>query len=467
MCKQYFADRNVADPTSPVVPIFLGSDNPQCRIPEVQSRVSEFILVFNLITGLLSALTAPKIGKLSDRYGRTKLMAIASAGGLFNEIITVLAAQLPNAFDYRWLILGAIADGLSGSFTAGSILSQSYTSDCTPPSRRAVSIGYVHSCLFTGLALGPLFAGYLVKWTGSMLPIFYIIIGCHLFFIVFMGFVVPDSLSKRRQYEAREKHKKEEDARAESMGTWLSTIQTTNPFEPLRNLWPTGSGTSLRLRLNLVTLAVTDMIILGSSMTAGPVIILYSGFMFHWGTVESSFFISALAMVRVVALLGIMPIVNYIFRIRPARKRREEGIVDVDRNAGAEPLDVWVIRVALASEILGCVGYFFTRNENIFFVSGMMTALGGLGSATIQATVTKHVPADRIGQVLGAIGMLHALTRVVGPIMFNGIYAGTVGTFPQAFLLVLGSFFVSIFLASFILKPRGMLIYTKPLPPRH
>ncbi|KND93116.1 Nitrilase and fragile histidine triad fusion protein NitFhit [Tolypocladium ophioglossoides CBS 100239] len=452
VCQQYFADRTLIDPKHPIV---LGSDNPQCRIPGVQKDVAAFILVLNFVTGGLSAIVAPKLGHMSDRFGRTKLLALASCGGILGEMLTILAAKFPQTINYRWLVLGAVFDGVTGSFTAGNILCQSYTSDCTPPSKRAVSIGYIYACLFTGLAFGPLLAAYFVKWTGSLLSIFYVVLGCHAFFMLFVGFVVPESVSKRKQVAAREKWQKEKEARATHVGPWASMVHSSNPFAPLRILWPTGPGTSTRLRMNLVALAVCDAIVFGGSFAAGPVVILYSGYMFDWGNFETSRFVSALSMVRVVVLMGVLPIVNYFGRVRPAARRRELwGVNPEDKNSGADHLDTWILRVALVSDILGCLGYVFARSEALFFGSGMITALGGLGSATTQAAVTKHVPQERVGQILGAIGMLQALARVVGPVIFNGIYAATVETFPQAIFVALGGLFVIAFLTSLVIKPH-------------
>ncbi|KAL9488674.1 hypothetical protein ACSS6W_000951 [Trichoderma asperelloides] len=453
VCKQYFADEQLADPHFTYKPIVLGSDNPQCNIPAVQRNVAEFMLTLNLVIGGLSAIVAPKLGHLSDRYGRRRLMALASCGGVLSEIVTILCAKYPQTFNYRWMILGAVFDGITGSFTAGSILSQSYTSDCTPPSKRAVSIGYIHACLFTGLALGPLMAGYFVKWTGTLISIFYVALGCHTFFILFVRFVLPESLSKRRQMLAREKLARSEAEQDGSEGS--SSRLLHNPFATFKILWPTGPGTSSRLRINLVALAIADTIIMGSMMAVGNVLMLYSEYMFNWGNFETSRFISSLSMIRVFVLMVIFPIINYVFRIRPAaRRRRESGAPHIEANSGADNLDVWVLRFALTSDLLGCIGYIFARNQHLFFASGMVTALGGLGSATVQAAVTKHVPASRIGQVLGAVGFMQALSRVIGPVLFNGLYAMTVGVFPQAIFVLLGGLFSIGLTCAFILRPH-------------
>ncbi|KNB18714.1 hypothetical protein FOXG_16153 [Fusarium oxysporum f. sp. lycopersici 4287] len=385
VCKQYLADQKLLNPDNTFKAILLGSENPQCKIPEVQKNAATFMLLMNLITG------SPECHRDSKRLHAT--------------------------------------------------------------SKRAASIGYMHACLFTGLAFGPLLSGYFVKWTGSLLSIFYVVLGCHSMFVIIIGFIVPESLSKKKQLLAREKWDKEQELRAQIRRSLLSTIQTVNPFEPLKVLCPTGPGTSPALRRNLVALALNDIIIFGISQAAGAVIILYSEYIYGWGTFESSRFVSVLSLVRVVALMGIFPIINYFGRVRPAARRRRECLmVPAKKHYGADNLDIWVLRAALTSDILGSIGYSLSHSEEVFFLSGMVTAMGGLGSAAIQAIVTKHVPTNRVGQVLGAVGMLLALSRILGPLLFNGIYAATVGTFSQAIFVLLVSMYGISFLASFVIR---------------
>ncbi|KAG5966846.1 hypothetical protein E4U58_002401 [Claviceps cyperi] len=455
VCQQYFADQLHLNPGQSLSPVVFGADNAQCRNPEVQKHVATFMLLMNLCTGLLSASAAPKLGHLSDRFGRRRLLALASCGGLLAELVTILAARFPQTVDYRWLLLGSVFDGVTGSFTAGSILTQSYTSDCTPPSKRAVAIGYIHACLFTGLALGQFLGGEIVKLTGSLLSIFYICLVAHFMFIVLVGFVIPESLSEKKQLTAQEHHHRELIKRRERPASWLSSAREKNPFAALSVLWPRAHGTSTRLRINLVALATCDTIIMGSSMAATPVIILYAQYIFNWQTPESSRFIASIFSVRVFALMGVFPIINYLFRTRPAaRTRRETGVTPQDKNGGADRVDTWILRFALLSDILGYIGYTLVRTPGLFVGSAMVTAFGGLGSATSQSVVTKHVPSDRVGRVLGAMGMMHALARVVGPVAISGLYAATVATYPQAVFVALTGLFSFALLCTFLVTPH-------------
>ncbi|KAI2468939.1 MFS general substrate transporter [Annulohypoxylon bovei var. microspora] len=495
ICRDYFSERQLLDPDFTFLPIVMGGDNPQCNDPRVQKNVATFTLIISALTGALSALTAPKLGSLSDRYGRKRLMVMASCGGLVNEVVTILAAKYPETVSYHWLVLGAFFDGITGSFTAGSILGHSYTSDCAPPSKRGVHIGYLHACLFTGLAFGPLLAGYFVEWTGSLVSIFYVVLGCHAFVILFFWFFLPESISKKRQMAAREKYRAQTEATAvqlrsgipssvgnfvgpraasyleDHMGTWLPAVLRANPFAPLKMLAPSGRHNS-GLRRNIIILALIDTVTLSATMGANVVVVLYSEYMFDWGTLQASRFVSAVSMVRVVILLCILPVINYIFRVRPIRRqRRESGDANaLETISGADNLDVWLIRIALFSDALGTFGYIFVRREELFVMCGLATAFGGLASATVQSAITKHVPAERVGSLLGAIGLLHALGRIFAPALFNGLYAGTIETFPQAFFVLLASLFGLVVLGSFFVRPHlylkedGYVAVPAPVP---
>jgi MFS family permease len=160
------------------------------------------MLYITVISGMLSALTTPKLGALSDRYGCRRLLVISSFGLLISEIITILVFKYPGAVSYKWLLLGAVFDGICGSFTYTMAITYAYTSDCTAPSNRAMAFGYFHACLFLGTALGLLAAAFLLSLTGSLISIFYVTLSIHTFFISFILLAVLESLSKRRRAAA-------------------------------------------------------------------------------------------------------------------------------------------------------------------------------------------------------------------------------------------------------------------------
>ena len=453
ICRQYCSDRSMQDPTFQFMPVILGADNPQCRTPEVQALVSKFSLYCSLIPGILSAIISPKLGALSDQYGRTKMISITILGMLMSEMMTILVATYPDILSVNWILLGFMFDGLGGSFIAAMALSYAYASDCTVPEKRNEVFGYYHGSLFAGIALGPILAGYIVKATGNILNVFYAAFGLHCVFFIFLLFIVPESLTIERQLAARQKRQYTSLAEVYG-GNWLGAIRTRlskfNLLAPLSVLWPTGPGTNPAVRRNLVLIAAVDTTMFGVAMGSMTVILLYSKFMFGWDTFNTTIYVSIVNTSRVITLMLLLPTASRLLRGPVSTRGRP-------KNSGSDRIDLGIIRTAIIFDTLGYIGYSLVRTGPLFIVCGAIAAVGGMGSPTLQAALTKHVPQDKTGQVLGAMGLLHAIARVLAPIVFNIVYAKTVGGFTQTVLVCLAATFGLAFVISWFIRPHGKL----------
>ncbi|KAK2737792.1 hypothetical protein FQN55_000903 [Onygenales sp. PD_40] len=452
ICRDYLSEMASQDPTFTYLPVVFGDNNPQCRLPEIQARVSRFQLMLNLIIGTLAAIASPKLGVLSDGFGRNRVIALATLGTFLAQCVMVFVAANVDWVPVNLLLLAAVFDGMFGSVTTAVALTQSYAADCIPPERRNVAFGYFHGVLFSGIAVGPLVAGYLIKWTGNILIVFYCVIGCLLFFVIFMISVVPESLSKERQQRNRE----ERDIRIFSfskVSQWsLADFNPLNLVKPLSILFPSASGSNIstgtlrHLRINLIVLAAIDTAIFGVGMGTMSILVIYSSYMFNWGNFESSIFVSIASSVRVVALLIVLPLVTRLVRGPPGQRKQV--------NTGSDKLDIILIRISASFDLAGYIGYCTVRTGPLLMLSGAIAALGAMASPTLQSSLTKHVPPERTGQLLGAIGLLHALARVVAPAVFNLIYSLTVGSLPQAVFICLSATVFAGVLASFLIKPH-------------
>lgn len=99
-----------------------------------------------------SLLSTPVIGRLSDQYGRRRLLLISQAGTCVGFIVLAAANGL-------WMLfLGRILDGL----TAGNLsIAQAYISDHTEPRDRAKAFGVIGIAFGIGFFFGPAMAGLL------------------------------------------------------------------------------------------------------------------------------------------------------------------------------------------------------------------------------------------------------------------------------------------------------------------
>lgn len=441
------------NPSFQFLPVILGNDNPQCKIPEVQSLVAQFTLYANLIAGILSAVISPKMGSLSDRYGRKSLLAYSSMGLLLADIFTVLCATYPETFPVQWILVSYFFDGICGSFTASMALTFAYASDCTPPARRNVVFGWCHAALFGGVALGPIIGGYIMKASGKITTIFYVTLTCHCIYFLSITLMIPESLSQARQQAAREKSLAGEESEGSavrmSSQKWPTILQKYNIFAPLTILYPTGEGSSTAVRRNLVLLASVDTLMFGIAMGSMTLMIIYSEYMFGWETFQTTILVTIINVTRVSVLLVGMPLISRIFR--------GPRSTAVQQHSGSDTLDLSVIRLSICFDLIGYIGYSTVKTGNLYILSGVITSLGGMGSPTITAALTKHVPQDRTGQILGAMGLLHALARVVSPTIFNLIYSRTVATVPQTVFVCLAATFGFAFVLSWFIRPHGMI----------
>jgi MFS family permease len=416
------------------MPVVFGDDNRQCQIPEVTKMTTLFVTIGGLLSGLPSAFIAPFLGAYSDRHGRAKVLGITSLGTLMGEIITILVARRPDIFSVYWIQLGYFFEGLCGSFIASMAVSNAYVSDCTPPGKRAQAIGYIYGCVFTGMAIGPLISAELVKATGNILATFYLACAAHSLFVPFVLFVMPESLPLSRQLVAREK--------------WQTRTTKFGVFKPLKILWPTGLGTSSVLRRNLSLIAAIDTSVFGVAMGAMSVSVLYSQQMFHWGHETTQIYVSVVNICRVTILMAGLPTINRLLRGKPDPNQKHA-------HTGADNIDLGLIRVGILFDLVGYIGYSASTHGTMFIISGALAAGGGIANPTLTSALTRHVPPDATGQLLGAIALLHALARIVSPVIFSGIFYGTVEGFPQTVFVCLASLFLIAEIMSWFVKPHG------------
>ena len=135
------------------------------------------------------ALLGPVFGRLSDRVGRRRMIALGLAAYTLVSILYVVAESLWELAFFR--LLHGVASVLV------TPIAQAYVGDMTPVGKEGRTMNLFYSSMFLGMALGPLLGGGLAEHWGLVAPFF--AMGA-LTFVALLGVMlfVPEDRSKRR-----------------------------------------------------------------------------------------------------------------------------------------------------------------------------------------------------------------------------------------------------------------------------
>ncbi len=112
------------------------------------------------IFSLATLISAPVLGRLSDRYGRKPILLFGAAMNVISFIVYAFANNLPLMFLSR--IFGGIGSAnLSAAYA--------YVADSTNPEERAKNMGLIGAAFGMGFILGPTLGGILSKAGGNFL----------------------------------------------------------------------------------------------------------------------------------------------------------------------------------------------------------------------------------------------------------------------------------------------------------
>ena len=101
---------------------------------------------------LMQFLSAPLLGRVSDRYGRRPVLVTTVAGNAVAYLLLGLAGSLAWVFAAR---------ALSGVMAGNVAVAQAAVADRVPPDRRAAGFGYLGAAFGAGLVVGPALGGVL------------------------------------------------------------------------------------------------------------------------------------------------------------------------------------------------------------------------------------------------------------------------------------------------------------------
>lgn len=314
------------------------------------------------IYALMQLFGSPFLGSLSDRYGRRRIILIATAGSAIDYVIMACAPTL------TWLFIARIIAG----FTAGIFATaNAYIVDVTPPEKRAGAFGMLGAAFAIGFVFGPALGGVLGK-IDIHLP-FWFAAGCSALNFIWGFLVLPESLKPENRREF----------------SW----QRANPVGALLALKRFPAVLGLVESFFILMMAQTMMFSLWA---------LYTSHRFGWGTdhVGYSLMFAGLLMGAVQAVL----VKKLVPRLGESR----------------------AVVIGLVISCLTYIGYGFASQSWMMYAVMTLGSLAGITGPSLQAYITKHVPPNEQGAVQGVFGGLQSLAGIPGPLIATYIFGWSV-----------------------------------------
>ncbi|GEM11059.1 MFS transporter [Rhodotorula toruloides] len=449
---------------------------------------------------------------LARLAGRKPVLLLALCGTLAMDSVFLLTVHYHHILSYNFLLLGPFLDGLVGGWSTAQATTSAYLSDVTSAGSRARVFSAVGGLMFGGFAFGPILGSLLITHTeGNVLTPFYAALAVHVVYLAVMAGVLPESLGEERRMAARERWieemrvqaeaEREEDERdrqtmslarrsgkkvrrvlakqlrffrplslllpkprsdspvAEEDRTNIEWGAGMEVYEHPEEVWRTGEGKRGRdWGLTKIAMAYASYMTIIAVMS---VKLLYANYTFGWSATEDGFFLSFIGFLRVVTLIGILPLVIKLVRRRPApippRPRPSTP------HSGAEQWDKekrWLrvvhdshfdLGLAKASLVLDLAGFLLflsspyllatlstwmrgsPQHVALFLSATFIQSLGSGASPAIQSLALAHASPRDAGRLFASLSVVQSLSsQVFGPIVFGSVFISTVGKWSEA-----------------------------------
>ena len=305
------------------------------------------------VYALMQFVGSPILGSLSDRFGRRRIILIATAGSAIDYVI------MANAPSLSWLFVARVIAG----FTAGILATaNAYIVDVTPPEKRAGAFGLLGAAFGIGFIIGPALGGFLGGFN-LRLP-FWVAAGCSAANWLYGYFVLPESLKPENKREF----------------SW----ERANPVGALKALqrFPAVLG-----------LAESYFILNCAQMMLFSTWALYTSYRYHWSTTWVG-----LSLMFTGAITGVVQVV-LVKRLVPL--------------LGETRAVVFGMCISCAAQI----GYGLAPYGWMIYVIIVCGSLAGVAGPSLQSYITKHVPANEQGAVQGVFSGLASLAGIPAPFL--------------------------------------------------
>ncbi|KAG9298785.1 hypothetical protein G9A89_012853 [Geosiphon pyriformis] len=400
LCLEYYTDKNGNTLQSAILlGQYSDKDDDICRIPEIQAIASRFLMWYQLCGFISGLVSVSFISTLSDYKGRRFVFLISCSGIILAIANIIFVAHYWSLVTLNFLFVGAIVEGMLGGMIAINTACHAYLTDCIRPDNRSVAFGFMHASAYFGMSIGPILGGFLIKFTGTILSVFYFVLFSYILFFLFILIVLPESVSpailRERQALSSPTVKSIRDVFV------ALKILNQKPVESYSNSW---CGRNV-----VYILAIIYFIYRVSQAGQSEIFVLYSTYKFHWTTLENGFLLSLQAFSKFIASLVFVPLLSFAYKkiFAPPYFRA---------------LDISMLRIGMGLEVFGFLLFATASLPSMFYFACVINGLTTIATPAIRSLFTTFVLPTQAGQILGALSVIEIIGSAASPLWMNPLY---------------------------------------------
>ncbi|XP_030213595.1 hippocampus abundant transcript 1 protein [Gadus morhua] len=314
------------------------------------------------VKGLLSFLSAPLIGAMSDVWGRKSFLLLT---------VFFTCAPIPLMRISPWWYFALIS--VSGVFAVTFSVIFAYVADITDEQERSTAYGLVSATFAASLVISPAIGEYLSAQYGDSLVVLVATV-IAVADIAFVFFVVPESLPDKM--------------RLSSWGFPISWEQA-DPFASLR-----------RVGKDSTVLLICVTVFLSYLPEAGQ----YSSFFLYLKQVIK---FSPAAIAAYIAMVGILSIIAQTVLLSVLM-----------RTVGYKK----TVLLGLSFQVLQLLWYAFGSESWMMWAAGTIAALSSITFPAVSALVSHSALPDQQGVVQGMVTGIRGLCNGLGPALYGVIF---------------------------------------------
>ncbi|KAJ3372845.1 hypothetical protein GGF31_001382 [Allomyces arbusculus] len=419
--------------------------DPTCQRPDVQRVIVATTTMLSLVLAIPAMFATSLYGQLSDnpRFGRRPFLVLPVFGYILclGGIFVVDRLQLSSWF----LIPGNLLLGLAGDLSTLLMAFFAMMTDLIPTPNRTFFFVLIEMTMMLGMMIGPLLMSTVVSYVPELplLPLGMGIALMGLAFVLIMALAPNASKARELRVELVDP------------GHHRAPMSLLSVVKSMELMWKPWNRSRLAL---VISFFIVDMGIAGQ----GALFVPYTYRRYGWTSKEDGLFQSVAFFAKVLVMIAFLPMAHKgKDRWRPqTQPQQQEHVRSTDPELGesettpllasssdrasssasawrwSRPWKAWTARYPMEARLaqIGLLSFIITyvlfgaaTVGWLYAFASTVDAIGILSLPAMRSLLTQTVPASLVGTVLATISVTRSLAFILAPILFNAVYAATVG----------------------------------------